>query len=249
MLPSLCQLWAKIHGLGTLPHALWKPIPLYKDCETRHNNVVTKLTAAQKEECAQTQEKERATRARNPSQAAELKNQPAQSAISVTLDGDQDREEVQIGGTDATAGNLRRNIEIRVDEDEALLMISDDKIEQAKGEVVEKRLLSIRGTQPTNLSAGKDYSAFSRLVKKEFDVLHVRTGAVGFRFLCPGTSDDKGFPAWFVAGNKTADFVHHHLNTTMWDLLLELELWTAKKACYGRANPIPMLCYDCFITS
>ncbi|KAJ3742463.1 hypothetical protein DFH05DRAFT_1558504 [Lentinula detonsa] len=108
-----------------------------------------------------------------------------------------------------------------VDEDEALLMISDDKIEQAKREVEEKRLLSIR--------AGKDYSAFSRLVKKEFDVLHVRTGAVGFGFLCPGTSDDKGFPAWFVAGNKTADFVRHHLNTTMWDLLLELELWTAKK--------------------
>ncbi|KAJ3978714.1 hypothetical protein F5890DRAFT_1653079 [Lentinula detonsa] len=116
-----------------------------------------------------------------------------------------------------------------VDEDEALLMISDDKIEQAKREVVEKRLLSIRGIRPTNLSAGKDYSAFSRLVKKEFDALHVRTGAVGFGFLCPGTSDDKGFPAWFVAGNKTADFVRHHLNTTMWDLLLELELWTAKK--------------------
>ncbi|KAJ3791303.1 hypothetical protein GGU11DRAFT_836785, partial [Lentinula aff. detonsa] len=50
-----------------------------------------------------------------------------------------------------------------VDEDEALLMISDDKIEQAKREVVEKRLLSIRGIRPTNLSAGKDYSAFSRL--------------------------------------------------------------------------------------
>ncbi|KAJ3748837.1 hypothetical protein DFH05DRAFT_1540061 [Lentinula detonsa] len=116
-----------------------------------------------------------------------------------------------------------------VDEDEALLMISDDKIEQAKWEVVEKRLLSIRGIRPTNLSAGKDYSAFSRLVKKEFDALHVRTGTVGFGFLCPGTSDDKGFPAWFVAGNKTADFVRHHLNTTMWDLLLELELWTAKK--------------------
>ncbi|KAJ3747785.1 hypothetical protein DFH05DRAFT_1541287 [Lentinula detonsa] len=116
-----------------------------------------------------------------------------------------------------------------VDEDEALLMISDDKIEQAKREVEEKRLLSICGIRPTNLSAGKDYSAFSRLVKKEFDALHVRTGAVGFGFLCPGTSDDKGFPAWFVAGNKTADFVRHHLNTTMWDLLLELELWTAKK--------------------
>ncbi|KAJ3740350.1 hypothetical protein DFH05DRAFT_1545796 [Lentinula detonsa] len=116
-----------------------------------------------------------------------------------------------------------------VDEDEALLMISNDKIEQAKREVEEKRLLSIRGIRPTNLSAGKDYSAFSRLVKKEFDALHVRTGAVGFGFLCPGTSDDKGFPAWFVAGNKTADFVRHHLNTTMWDLLLELELWTAKK--------------------
>lgn len=54
-----------------------------------------------------------------------------------------------------------------VDEDEALLRLSDDKIEQAKREVEEKRLLSMRGIRPTNLSAGKDYSAFSRSVKKE----------------------------------------------------------------------------------
>ncbi|KAF9060852.1 hypothetical protein BDP27DRAFT_1193649, partial [Rhodocollybia butyracea] len=116
-----------------------------------------------------------------------------------------------------------------VDEDEELRTISDEKIEQLKHEVEEKRLLSTRGIRPTNLSAAKDYLAFSQSVKKEFDSLHVQTGAVGFGFLCPGTSDDKGFPAWFVAGNKTSDFVRHHLNTTMWDLLLEMELWTTKK--------------------
>lgn len=54
-----------------------------------------------------------------------------------------------------------------VDEDSALLALSDDKIEQAKREVDEKRLLSTRGIRPTNLSAAKDYSLFSRSVKKE----------------------------------------------------------------------------------
>ncbi|KAJ3792295.1 hypothetical protein GGU11DRAFT_693704, partial [Lentinula aff. detonsa] len=98
-----------------LPRALWKPIPLYEDRRARHNEIVIKLTTARKEKRAQTQEKVRATRARN--QAAALKNQPAQSAPPVTLDGDQDREEAQIGGTDATAGNIgsrsarkRRNV-------------------------------------------------------------------------------------------------------------------------------------------
>ncbi|KAJ3991061.1 hypothetical protein F5050DRAFT_1813012 [Lentinula boryana] len=51
----------------------------------RHNEIVIKLTTARKEKRAQTQGK---------------------SVPPVTLDGDQDREEAQIGGTDATAGNI-----------------------------------------------------------------------------------------------------------------------------------------------
>ncbi|KAJ4463658.1 hypothetical protein C8J55DRAFT_494266 [Lentinula edodes] len=83
-----------------------------------------------------------------------------------------------------------------VEEDPELLALSDDKVEEAKKEVEAKRLLSTRGIRPTNASAGKDFSATSRLMNTEFDGLHVRTGAVGFGLLTPGTREDRGIPLW-----------------------------------------------------
>ncbi|KAF9058596.1 hypothetical protein BDP27DRAFT_1432503 [Rhodocollybia butyracea] len=116
-----------------------------------------------------------------------------------------------------------------VDLDDELLEISDEKLEQAKREVDEKRLLSTRGARPNVASAGKDYSSTSQLIQKEFDSLHLRTGAVGFGFLAPASGDDRGRPIWFVAGNNSVDFVRRQLNTTMWDLLGQLELWASTK--------------------
>ncbi|KAF9077304.1 hypothetical protein BDP27DRAFT_1413728 [Rhodocollybia butyracea] len=49
-----------------------------------------------------------------------------------------------------------------VEEDEELRTLSGEKVEEAKREVDAQRLLSTRGIRPTNLSAAKDYSAFSR---------------------------------------------------------------------------------------
>lgn len=54
-----------------------------------------------------------------------------------------------------------------VEEDSELLALSDDKVEEAKKEVEAKRLLSTRGIRPTNASAGKDFSATSRLMNTE----------------------------------------------------------------------------------
>lgn len=54
--------------------------------------------------------------------------------------------------------------------DEELLEISDEKLEQAKREVDQQRVLSTCGTRPTIASAGKDYSATARQLKKEVDL-------------------------------------------------------------------------------
>ncbi|KAF9028409.1 hypothetical protein BDP27DRAFT_1153106, partial [Rhodocollybia butyracea] len=128
-------------------------------------------------------------------------------------------------GSKLKAPALRKLVNL----DDELLEISDEKLEQAKREVDEKRLLSTRGARPNVASAGKDYSSTSQLIQKEFDSLHLRTGAVGFGFLAPASSDDRGRPIWFVAGNNSVDFVRRQLNTTMWDLLGQLELWASTK--------------------
>ncbi|KAE9407452.1 hypothetical protein BT96DRAFT_933486 [Gymnopus androsaceus JB14] len=127
-----------------------------------------------------------------------------------------------------------------VDKDTELLEISKEKLEQAKREVDAQRLLSTRGARPNIASAGKDFGCTSRLIKNEFDSLHLRTGAVGFGVLAPGSGDDRGLPIWFVAGSNSVDFVRAHLNTTMWDLTGQLELWANTRKS-GKPPTIPDL--------
>ncbi|KAJ3748068.1 hypothetical protein DFH05DRAFT_1522492 [Lentinula detonsa] len=116
-----------------------------------------------------------------------------------------------------------------VEDDEELLELSGEKLEQAKREVNEKRMLSTCGTRPNIISVVKDYSATTQRIKKEFDFLHLRTGAVGFGILAPGSSDDRGRPTWFVSGDSSVEFVRKHLNMTMWDLLGQFELWASAR--------------------
>lgn len=54
-----------------------------------------------------------------------------------------------------------------VKDDEELLKISGEKLEQAKREVDEKRMLSTCGTRPNITSVVKDYSATTQQIKKE----------------------------------------------------------------------------------
>ncbi|KAJ3730334.1 hypothetical protein C8R42DRAFT_637106 [Lentinula raphanica] len=112
-----------------------------------------------------------------------------------------------------------------VKKDLALLALSDEKLEEARREVEEKRLLSLKGARPSIASTGKDFTATTERLKKEFDHLNLRTSAVGFGVLAPASRDDRGQPIWFVAGTKSTDFVRKYLNTTMWDLVGNLELW------------------------
>ncbi|KAJ3769673.1 hypothetical protein FB446DRAFT_706043 [Lentinula raphanica] len=124
-------------------------------------------------------------------------------------------------------GSKLKAPEIReeVKKDQALLALSDEKLEEARREVEEKRLLSLKGARPTIASTAKDFASTSERLKEEFEFLHLRTSAVGFGILAPGSRDDRGQPIWFVAGTKSTDFVRKYLNTTMWDLAGDLELW------------------------
>ncbi|KAJ3712395.1 hypothetical protein C8R42DRAFT_647560 [Lentinula raphanica] len=112
-----------------------------------------------------------------------------------------------------------------VEEDDELLSISDEKLQEVIKEIEENRILSTSGTRPSNLSAGKDFQAMSVRFHDEFEKLHLRTGAMGFGFLVPGTSDCKGTPTFFFAGKDSPKFVRQQLNLEMWDLLHLLELW------------------------
>ncbi|KAJ3830821.1 hypothetical protein F5878DRAFT_648189, partial [Lentinula raphanica] len=124
-------------------------------------------------------------------------------------------------------GSKLKAPEIReeVKKDKALLALSDEKLEEARREVEEKRLLSLKGARPSIASTGKDFAATSEQLKQEFEYLHLRTSAVGFGILAPASRDDRGQPIWFVAGSKSTDFIRKYLNTTMWDLAGNLELW------------------------
>ncbi|KAJ3764953.1 hypothetical protein FB446DRAFT_835145 [Lentinula raphanica] len=88
-----------------------------------------------------------------------------------------------------------------------------------------EKLLSLKGARPSIASTGRDFSSTSEPLKEEFEFLHLRTSAVGFGVLAPASRDDRGRPIWFVAGSKSTDFVRKYLNTTMWDIAGDLELW------------------------
>ncbi|KAF9068749.1 hypothetical protein BDP27DRAFT_1184302, partial [Rhodocollybia butyracea] len=143
-------------------------------------------------------------------------------------------------GSKLKAPELRKLVE----QDDELLNMSDEKLQIAKRGVDEKRMLSTRGARPNVASAAKDYSATSQRMQTEFDSLHLRTGAVGFGVLAPASSDDRGRPIWFVAGNNSVDFVRKNLNTTMWDLLGNLELWASTRNSQKPAT-IPDLQSQC----
>ncbi|KAF9045876.1 hypothetical protein BDP27DRAFT_1434558 [Rhodocollybia butyracea] len=143
-------------------------------------------------------------------------------------------------GSKLKAPELRKLVE----QDDELVNMSDEKLQIAKRGVDKKRMLSTRGARPNIASAPKDYSATSQRMQTEFDSLHLRTGAVGFGVLAPASSDDRGRPIWFVAGNNSVDFVRKNLNTTMWDLLGNLELWASTRNSQKPAT-IPDLQSQC----
>ncbi|KAJ3746934.1 hypothetical protein EV360DRAFT_76399, partial [Lentinula raphanica] len=124
-----------------------------------------------------------------------------------------------------------------VEEDDELQSISEEKLREVIKEIEENRILSTSGTRPSNLSAGKDFQAMSVRFHDEFEKLHLRTGAMGFGFLVPGTSDCKGTPTFFFAGKDSPKFVRQQLNLEMWDLLHLLELWAHSNQSFSAKPP------------
>ena len=56
----------------------------------------------------------------------------------------------------------------------------------------------------------------------------MRTKALGFFFVAPGSLDSKGAPGWGIGGSDTMAFFRKDLKQEPWDILAEFQIYAGK---------------------
>ncbi|KAJ7577339.1 hypothetical protein C8J56DRAFT_898977 [Mycena floridula] len=99
-----------------------------------------------------------------------------------------------------------------------LMDASDERVNEIKEELEQKRITSSQGSHLSHRSEAKDIGASIKAMSDEFYNLNKRTGAIGFGFVTRGDIDCTGEPGWFISGDSDS-FLKEIFHCGPWDIL------------------------------